>query len=586
MNISKIITTCIAIFAFVSCTDSNDWKDGTRTPSLKASFIYFPQSQIDLGGTSNLSKTVQLQAVETPWKFSNPVSDWLEVSPMEGSGDAMITFTAKANPTSDNVRTALVSLQSLDADYSFSRALTINQGRANSVLNLSDQNFELTREAQTKTVSITANSEWKTSCSVDWIHLTKISDTSLEINIDENNGIMDRQAYINITGSTSTSITILQHGYKFEDLVSELVFENKSSTKKLNIKTDGAWTTTSNESWIQVSPKSGIGNAQLSVSVDNNNNVETRKGTISVTVGDVTKYVSVQQKGAYLNISTSSGMEISPAGGTRTVTFSTSDDWTVVCQNPSWVTVDKMSGTAGINTITLTFSENTQGTDRTNITYIKSKNTNLQNLKITTIQKGDYFYDGHEYVDLGLPSGTLWATCNIGASKPEECGDYFAWGETTAKSDYNWDTYKWCNGSSNTMTKYCTNSGYGLVDNKRELDPEDDAATANWGNNWCMPTYDQAVELLNSSYTTTEWNNFGLLIKSKFNGNTLFLPATGYFYNKWKTNEGSCGEYWCRSIPSSKVGYTAYELFFNNENYSIGGGSRYYGHSIRPVVNK
>ena len=76
-------------------------------PSLKASFIYFPQSQIELGGTSNLSKTVQLQAVETPWKITNPASDWLEVSPMEGSDDATVTFKAKENPTSDKVRTAL-----------------------------------------------------------------------------------------------------------------------------------------------------------------------------------------------------------------------------------------------------------------------------------------------------------------------------------------------------------------------------------------------------------------------------------------------------------------------------------------------
>ena len=588
MNISKLIISCIVILGFVACTDTNSWGDDTRVPSLKASFIYFPQSQIELGGTSNLSRDVQLQAVETPWRITNPASDWLEVSPMEGSGDATVTFKAKENPTSDNVRTAVLSLESTDADYSFSRVLTVNQGKANSVLNPSEQSFELTREAQTKTVSVTANTDWKATSSEDWIHLTKQSDTSLEIKVDENNGTTDRQTNINIAGSTSSSITILQHGYKFEDLVSELDFENKSSTKKLNIKTDGAWTATSKESWIHVSPKSGNGSAQLSVSVDDNNNAEIRKGTISAKVGDVTKYVSVQQKGAYLNISTSSELEISPAGGTRTVTFSTSDDWAVVCQNPSWVSVDKTSGSAGVNTIALTFSTNTQGTSRTDITYIKSKNTNLQNLKITTIQKGDYFYDGHEYVDLGLPSGTLWATCNIGANKPEECGDYFAWGETTAKSDYNWDTYKWCNGSSNTMTKYCTNSGFGLVDNKKELDSEDDAATANWGNNWCMPTYDQAVELFNSSYTTTEWNNRGLLIKSKSNGKTVFLPFTAYFYNKskWINNGGFEGAYWCRSLSSARVGYVAYAIFFSRENYSIGGHSRYYGYTVRPVVNK
>ena len=123
MNISKLIISCIVILSFVACTDTNGWGDGTRTPSLKASFIYFPQSQIELGGTNNLSRTVQLQSVETPWKITNPASDWLDVSPMEGSGDATVTFKAKENPTSDNIRTAVLSLESTDADYSFSRGL-------------------------------------------------------------------------------------------------------------------------------------------------------------------------------------------------------------------------------------------------------------------------------------------------------------------------------------------------------------------------------------------------------------------------------------------------------------------------------
>jgi len=106
-------------------------------------------------------------------------------------------------------------------------------------------------------------------------------------------------------------------------------------------------------------------------------------------------------------------------------------------------------------------------------------------------------YNGHEYVDLGLPSGTLWATCNVGATTPEGYGDYFAWGETTPKETYNWMTYKWGSGNESDgwlyreLTKYCSDSTYGLYgfhDNLTELLPEDDAATANWGNGWRTPT--------------------------------------------------------------------------------------------------
>ena len=96
-----------------------------------------------------------------------------------------------------------------------------------------------------------------------------------------------------------------------------------------------------------------------------------------------------------------------------------------------------------------------------------------------------------EAIDLGLPSGLKWASFNLGASKPEEYGDYFAWGETTPKDEYNWDTYAWCMGASNTITKYCTKSNYGynrFTDGKTVLDQEDDAAHVNLGGNWRMPT--------------------------------------------------------------------------------------------------
>ncbi len=134
--------------------------------------------------------------------------------------------------------------------------------------------------------------------------------------------------------------------------------------------------------------------------------------------------------------------------------------------------------------------------------------------------------DPHEYVDLGLPSGTLWATCNVGANSPEEYGNYFAWGETKPKSDYTWGIYKYCQGSPDTMTKYCRSRSYGTVDNKTELEPSDDAATANWGGGWQMPSREQFNELFNSSYTATTWTTLngvsGYEITSKSNGNSIF----------------------------------------------------------------
>jgi len=197
--------------------------------------------------------------------------------------------------------------------------------------------------------------------------------------------------------------------------------------------------------------------------------------------------------------------------------------------------------------------------------------------------------DEHEYVDLGLPSGTMWATCNVGASKPEEYGDYFAWGETTPKSTYSWSTYKWSKGSETTMTKYCTMSDYGyngFTDNLTELQPEDDAATANWGSGWQMPSFDQIEELLNSIYTTTEWTQVngvnGRKVTSQSNGNSIFLPAAGYRWDDELFNAGSSGNYWARSLDPD-LGYYACYLYFNSGSWYWDGNSHSGGHSVRAV---
>ena len=205
-------------------------------------------------------------------------------------------------------------------------------------------------------------------------------------------------------------------------------------------------------------------------------------------------------------------------------------------------------------------------------------------------------YDGKGYVNLGLPSGTLWAMTNIGASSPEEYGDFFAWGETEPKSDYSWETYKWCEGSENKLTKYCTRSNYGyqnFTDDLTELEPEDDAATANWGNGWQMPSLEQMQELFNDSYTTHECTTVtvdyeminGIKVTSKINGNSIFLPAAGCRDDTSLINAGLGGYYWSRSLLTYHSNY-AYYLRFGSAYFDWYYDPRPYGRSIRPVRKK
>ncbi len=193
----------------------------------------------------------------------------------------------------------------------------------------------------------------------------------------------------------------------------------------------------------------------------------------------------------------------------------------------------------------------------------------------------------YDYVDLGLPSGTKWATYNVGASSPTEYGDYFAWGETKPKEYYSGSTYKWCVGSYHRTTKYCADSRYCVVDdNKTVLDAEDDAATANWGSAWRMPTREEIEELRDgcSWKWVEDFNGSGVngrLGTSKKNGSTIFLPAAGS-NNSGLAQAGSSGRYWSSSLNANSVEAVSLD-FDHGVMYNIG-YFRHIGQCVRAVL--
>ncbi len=218
--------------------------------------------------------------------------------------------------------------------------------------------------------------------------------------------------------------------------------------------------------------------------------------------------------------------------------------------------------------------------------------------------------NGHEYVDLGLPSGTLWAKMNIGATAITDYGDYFAWGETSPKKDadgdylsYSLKTYKWYTSDTikevdadgfetitydNKYTKYCTDASYGPVDNITTLELADDAAHVNWGGAWRMPTQKEFNELINNC--TWQWATLngvnGYKVSSNAEGNTnyIFLPAAGYRGDSDLDLAGSYGSYWSSSLYSDDPDY-AYDLYFYEGHRYASGYNRYYGCTVRPVCS-
>lgn len=208
-------------------------------------------------------------------------------------------------------------------------------------------------------------------------------------------------------------------------------------------------------------------------------------------------------------------------------------------------------------------------------------------------------------VDLGL--SVKWAVCNLGATKPEEYGDYYAWGEIEPyysslspliwkdgkTTGYRFESYKWCNGSYNSLTKYCYAiadfAPFGIIDNKTELDPEDDAAHVVLGGNWRMPTVEDWAELRTQcTWVQTKQNDVNGMNVIGPNGNSIFLPAAG----KWQALNffNLMGCYWSSSLDMYELPIMASCLYldysYKDDSLSLrlDSGSREFGLSVRPVT--
>ena len=281
---------------------------------------------------------------------------------------------------------------------------------------------------------------------------------------------------------------------------------------------------------------------------------------------------------------TPSSLFFNSSGGAESLIISSDQSWTV-SKDASWIKLSTTWGN-GDRSLTVTVTENTSTDSRTGTITIMVGNETFAVL----VDQQAFFLeiDGHAYVDLGLPSGLLWAAMNVDSSSFIDYGDSYSWGETTTKGVYTWSTYKWCNGTYNSLTKYNATSSLGIVDNKMILDLSDDVAHVKWGGSWRMPTYEEWGELCNEKNCkwtpTKEGDVFGNKVTSLINGKSIFLPAAGYCSDAELKSRGISGHYWSSSVEGN-WGECAYEVLFGSYYGSRReGSSRSFGYSIRPVL--
>lgn len=214
---------------------------------------------------------------------------------------------------------------------------------------------------------------------------------------------------------------------------------------------------------------------------------------------------------------------------------------------------------------------------------IQPKMDNVLRAHFFTKKSNVNMHNGHEFVDLGL--SVKWATCNIGASKSDDYGDYFAWGETQTKSIYDWRGYKWCKNNYTNIIKYNCNCSYGMLDYRKQLEISDDAANVILGGKWRIPTYEEFLEL--KEKCTWRWitqngvNGYKIIGPNK---NSIFLPAAGYRSEQLLYSLGYNGDYWLSLLDTAFSG-GAWGARIASKEVRITSLDRYYGRSIRPVFS-
>ena len=525
--------------------------------------------------------------------------EWLTVTPSQGNkGTCEITLQATAN-NSLNSRSATLSI-GVEGVAPANENITLTQEGV--VTDLGDRSLDFDWESAQREVEITFPGSWSAMASDDWLTLSQtggIGEETILVTAAANPGEDARTATITVASEgRSIKITVIQQGQylKINSTAGEVGAMGGSVSLTVTTTTVGAAATVEYQGtakeWLTFE-SDGKGNYTLQAAYNPSANSRTAQFVIKPTMSTTNTSCSsgvkfaVTQKGRSLSANVSkivfsvaggtSGTYTITADSTYTITKPDADDWYTLLQD------------SANSTFYIVASENTNGQKRNSQLTVSLTGLPSGEEKSLAIEVLQYdLYNGYDAVDLGLPSGIKWAAYNVGATKPEEYGGYYAWGETEEKENYDWSTYRWCNGIENTITKYCINSSFGTVDNKTVLDPEDDVAHVKWGGDWRMPTRAELEELLNNC--TWQWTAqsgvVGYKVTSKSNGNSIFLPATGVRDGMSISGCGSYGHYLSSSL-SNEGNTQTYYLNCGSGFYGCSGFEyRYYGLTVRPVCGE
>lgn len=541
--------------------------------------------ELTLTGSSNIelsvdgsSATITFTA-NRDWRVSSSDS-WVSVSPSSGTasdGPVSVMVRCNANTTYDD-RTATVTITMEE----LSQAITVRQP-ANLGIVLPSQSFDLQSDARSIDVEVKANVDYTVETSVDWIKQTGtkgLTSKTLTFSIEENKTYDPREGKITIKSKVSSvpdQVISVKQAQKDAIIVEKTSYDMPYGGGEIEIKVEAnvGFDVTPDSEWLHHVSTKALSSSTVLIKVDENETYNARKGKVEITQqnGSIKHTIAINQAGriAVTSVELSNTELTLMVGNTETLVATVKPD-DATDKTITWTSSDNGVATVDENGLVTAISEGTA--------TVSAKAGDITATCIVTV-----ISIPENAIDLGIyvtrTDGTsykvYWADCNIGASKPEEYGDYYAWGEIETKAEYSWENYKWANGDINNLTKYCQS------DNKTVLDPEDDVAYVKLGGRWRMPTSsDWRALLTQGAWRWTIRDGIeGIEVyrtDNVWNGNQIFLP---YKLAEW--NGEVDGYYYTSNRAGQERPWAAIVEYFTESDHFAKYFERCHGALIRPV---
>jgi hypothetical protein len=571
-RLGAVIVTCGDENTTLTVTQSGTWLELSTDSLLFAS----------AGGADTLKLSSNVV-----WKVITEES-WLKVSTASGKGDATLVVTAADN-ASPSSRKGNITISS----DGYNLPITIIQDAR--YLIIETETIHFANEGGRYEVSVDDDGTFDVTSDVEWLAFEK-QENGFTVVAAENATPDTRNATITVflsdltEGTMERTISASQDSRYLNVGTSYTHFDNAGGrSEAIAVDCNGTFDVRSDVDWLTFEKHEDY----FIATATDNATPYTRNATITVYLSDLAegtleRTISVSQDARYLNVGTTSIRFANAKGKSEVISVDCNGIFEVK-SDADWLTFEKQE-----NSFFAIVAENTTpySRDATITVSLSDLTEGILEQKIVVVQDGAPLGEenGHEWVNLGLPSGLLWAVCNVGANTSEDYGFYFAWGEITTRGAYgSAEEYKWCELFSENLTerltKYNTIGSYGIVDNKTVLDLSDDAAHTNWGGSWRMPSPEEWNELQNNcTWTFTRQNDVtGYKVTSIKNGNSIFLPAAGYKNNNSIFQDKRRGLYWSSSICESDP-RNAWFLFFDASTIGCYGKfERWSGITVRPV---